>query len=147
MEAARFRRTGIWLLCALIGATALLYALGFAADRVLSPACDNAVLSSSPSPDGRHKLVIFERSCGAASDFSTQVSLLAAGAELGHDGGNALVVDTDHGRAPAGPGGGPEVHVRWNGAGVAVLSVHPAARVFKFESRVEGGQLRLARSM
>lgn len=41
-----------------------------------SEMCANRVAVEAKSPDNRYKAVIFERDCGATTDFSTQVSIL-----------------------------------------------------------------------
>jgi hypothetical protein len=99
--------------------------------------CTNDVLAEYPSPDGRSRLVVFQRSC-ATTDFSTQASLLRTGESLTNHGGNVLIADTDHGRAPSGPGGGPAVEVLWKDAQSIVITHHPLVRVFKSESSQDG---------
>jgi hypothetical protein len=39
--------------------------------------CGNYVVAEKISPDGRRKVVVFQRDCGATTGFSTQVSLFA----------------------------------------------------------------------
>jgi len=96
--------------------------------------CGNSVVAEFPSPNGRWKAVVFSRDCGATTDFSTQVSLLKAGDSLANDGGNLFVADRDHGKAPAGPSGGPAVAVRWVSDGQLRVEHHSLARVFKAEA-------------
>ncbi|MES2298635.1 MAG: hypothetical protein V4582_16440 [Pseudomonadota bacterium] len=59
--------------------------------------CENEVQASVVSPSGNLKAVVFHRSCGAATGFNTQVSVIAASSSLQDDGGNVLIVD---GNAP-----------------------------------------------
>ena len=94
------------------------------------------------SPDGRTKLVVFQRDCGATTDFSTQASLVTPDAKLPGSGGNLFSADTDHGLAPEGPGGGPELRVRWEGPKALLLQHHSKARVFKAERRLDGVEVR-----
>jgi hypothetical protein len=102
-----------------------------------SSQCGNNVLREVRSPDGQWKVVVFERDCGAASDFSTQASLLGWNERLPeNDGGNLFIADTNHGAAPTGPGGGPLLQVTWTGAHNVVLKSPAGARVFKAEARV-----------
>jgi hypothetical protein len=96
-------------------------------------ACGNLLLAEVPSPGGDEIALVFRRDCGATAGFSTQVSLLRRGGEVPGDVGNLFIADTDHGRAPSGPGGGPVVHVRWVDDHHLVLVHHPAARVFRAE--------------
>src|SRR4051794_26546999 len=72
--------------------------------------CGNTVLRTIPSPDGKLKAVIFERSCGATTGFSTQVSILRSNDKLPHEAGNLFVVAG----YSSGPGGGPWVDVKWS---------------------------------
>lgn len=108
--------------------------------------CVNHVLAEVPSPDGRIKAVVFERDCGATTDFSTQISILRTGVRLPNDGGNAFIADTDHGAAPAGPGGGPEVQVRWEGPRAVRITHDPEARVFRAERSVGSVAVRYSRT-
>jgi len=100
--------------------------------------CGNQVLAEFPSPNGQVKAVIFERNCGTTTDFSTQVSILSSGELLENEGGNLFVADTDHGRAPSGVGGGPEVRFRWVSDAEAEIFHHPAARVYKSSTSLRG---------
>jgi hypothetical protein len=99
--------------------------------------CANSAIAEVRSPDGKYKAVVFERSCGATTDFSTQVSVLPSNAPQPKSGGNALVVDTDHGAAPAGKGGGPTVKADWLGASDLQLTYDPKARTFASSGQVE----------
>ncbi|GGP80006.1 hypothetical protein [Shewanella ulleungensis] len=49
---------------------------------LLSSMCGNTVYTESLSLDKMYKAVIFERSCGGASDFSTQISIIKADEQL-----------------------------------------------------------------
>jgi hypothetical protein len=44
---------------------------------LLRAGCGNEVLSQARSPDGLYEAVVFQRDCGAATGFSTQVSVIA----------------------------------------------------------------------
>ena len=103
--------------------------------------CRNQILQDVPSPDGRRHAVIFARDCGATTDFSTQVSILTA-ARTVTGGGNVFVVDSDHGRAIAGPGGGPGVTVRWLDRRSVEVHYDAHARVFAQEKRHDDTDIR-----
>jgi hypothetical protein len=98
--------------------------------------CGNEVIAEVASPDNQSKAVVFQRDCGATTDFSTQVSVIKTSVGLGNSSGNVFSSDTNHGYAPAGAGGGPEVKVRWVFPSLLVVSHHPAARVFEAEQEV-----------
>ena len=92
--------------------------------------CRNQILSEIPSPDRILKVVIFERNCGATTDFSTEISLLPLS--------TSLPDDTNHGRAPIASWGGPEVKVHWESSHKLVIERHTMARVFKAEKQIDG---------
>ena len=108
-------------------------------------ACDNTVLSDIQSPDGQHHAVVFGRNCGATTDFSTQVSIEARSNPVS-GAGNIFIADTDHGKAPTGPGGGPEVTARWVDASAVEISYNARARVFHKAARQDGVEVRFATS-
>ena len=92
------------------------------------------------APDHRARVVVFERDCGATSDFSTQVVILRRGEELGDRSGDVFVVDSDHGRAAAGPGGGPWVEATWASPDSILIRFDDQARIFH-QSTIVGGIL------
>jgi len=108
-------------------------------------ACENTVLSDIQSPDDQHHVVVFGRSCGATTDFSTQVSIEARSSAVS-GAGNVFIADTDHGTAPTGPGGGPEVTARWVNASTVEISYNARARVFHKAARQGGIEVRFATS-
>jgi hypothetical protein len=107
--------------------------------------CENTVLTDIRSPDGQHHVVVFSRSCGATTDFSTQVSIEARSSSVS-GAGNVFIADTDHGMAPAGPGGGPDVNVRWVDASTVEISYNARARVFHKAARQGGIEVRFVTS-
>jgi hypothetical protein len=73
----------------------------------------NRELSRVSSPDAEWDAVVFERSAGATTDFSTQVSIVKHQSVLPDGGGNVFIADCNHGVAPAESWGGPYAQVRW----------------------------------
>lgn len=100
--------------------------------------CGNEILHEHAAPGGRLKVVVFQRDCGATTGFSTQASILRVGEGLPNESGNLFAADTDHGAAPSGPGGGPELRVEWRGARELQLSHHAKARLFEAKKRAKG---------
>ena len=116
-----------WLAAAcVVGVAALL----FVAWQMLGSMCRNEVLTEVVSPGGQHKVVVFQRDCGATTGFSTQISLIRANEHLDNDSGNIFVADTNHGDAPSGPGGGPAVSVNWLSSDAVEVLHHPKTRIF-----------------
>jgi len=103
--------------------------------------CENSVLQDIPSPDGRRHAVIFERSCGATTGFSTQVSVVPSVRDA-RGPGNVFTADTDHGKAPSGPGGGPIVAARWIDRRTLEIRYDSEARVFHHERRHDDTDIR-----
>ena len=99
-------------------------------EKVSDDMCGNQVLSEIPSPDQVYRVVTFQRDCGATTGFSTQVSVLKYAEKLPNESGNLFVADTDHGKAPSGIGGGPEVKISWVGSRSLLLIHHRDVRIF-----------------
>lgn len=54
--------------------------------------CGNEEVLSVVSPSGKVRAVAFTRSCGATTDFTTQVSLVGVGESLPNEVGNVFIV-------------------------------------------------------
>jgi hypothetical protein len=96
--------------------------------------CENEVSETSHSPSGNMKAVVFNRGCGATVGFNTQVSVLAAGADLPNDGGNVLIVDD-----------AVPLKLEWRSDQALRITERFETRVFKQESSVDGIQVTYAR--
>jgi hypothetical protein len=101
--------------------------------------CANEVLAEYPSPDGKRRVVVFERDCGATTDSSTQASVLGVGEAMPNEAGNVFVAKC--GRAPSGRGGGPELRVRWLDLRRVGLSHHEGAAVFSALRECDGVEI------
>jgi hypothetical protein len=118
------------LLLIAVGTVAGVYILSFVGMFMyFGDGCANEPIAEFASPDGKTKAIVFQRDCGATTGFSTQISLLPTGSTLKNESGNLFVSDTNHGTAPSGPGGGPEVRVSWRSATELVVAYHPHAKV------------------
>ena len=116
---------------------AALLLLAGCSEPSLTGLCENTEVSRVTAPDGRHDAVLFERSCGAATGFSSQVSIVGRGRKI-EGSGNVVVLDDDHGAAPAAAWGGPDVDLGWTAADQLVVRHHPSARLFESHPRVAG---------
>ena len=96
--------------------------------------CRNERVAEYPSTDGTAKVVVFERDCGATTPFSAQASLVPVGVDAPFGIGNLFAADDNHGIAPDGPGGGPELRVCWIDAVHLELAYHVNARVSRAET-------------
>ena len=78
--------------------------------------CANEQLSSTRAPDGRHRAVVFQRDCGAASGYSRQLSILPGSAPLLNERGNVLAFGDREHPDPSAPWVGPQLQLAWRGA-------------------------------
>ncbi len=98
----------------------------------MAPGCQDEVVQRAASPDGAHVAAVFVRNCGATTAYATSVEVLPAGTERrGAKEDVVFTADSDHGAAPAGAGGGPEVRARWLADGRLEIAHHPRARSFR----------------
>jgi hypothetical protein len=100
--------------------------------------CRNTVVATIASPDRRHRAVVFERNCGATTDFSTQVTLDPLLSMHPFGGGNLWIADADHGAAPSASWGGPDVKIEWTSPTTLRLLRHRKVREFRAETSVHG---------
>jgi len=88
------------------------------------------IVSVTSSPGGRFDAVLFQRSCGATTGFSTQISVVAHG-ERPTGRGDAFIADDDHGLARRGAWNGPWADVRWLGRDRLLVRYAARSRIFK----------------
>jgi hypothetical protein len=95
--------------------------------------CGNRVLSEVPAPKGNMSAIVFERSCGATTGFSTHVSIVKDFGEHLKSAGNVFAADSDHGAVKE-----MIVTVRWVALDQVVIRYPAHARVFKREAQTNG---------
>ncbi len=100
----------------------------------LGGGCGNTVVKTARSPDGQLDVVLFERSCGATTGFSTQISIVPAG-DLPDGGGNVFVTDDDSGADDRGEWGGVWADVFWLSDRRLHIDHAPSAGVLKSSPR------------
>jgi hypothetical protein len=93
--------------------------------------CGNHEIARVTSPGSRFDAVLFQRSCGATTGFSTQVSVVPVGTALADVAGNVFIADDDHGRAPTAGWGGPPAHIEWSDGQRLTVRYARDARVFR----------------
>jgi len=91
------------------------------------PACENEISHDLPSPDGRHRVVVFSRNCGATTGFNTQATILPAGGHLADEGGNVFSID-----------GQDSARVSWTQDGRLAVIIAGDAAIYKKEDSVAG---------
>jgi hypothetical protein len=103
--------------------------------------CGDEIVGQYPSPDGRRKVLVYVRDCGATTSWATHAVIASTG-NSSTDREPVFVADRDHGAAPAGPAHGPELRVRWLDQSSVVLSYDPRARVFRSVEEADGVRIR-----
>jgi hypothetical protein len=88
--------------------------------------CVNEVSKELASPDGKMKIILFSRDCGATTGFNTQATVLDANESLPDSGGNAFIID--HG----------EASVSWQNDSSVLVLFDRDVRVFKKEVSARG---------
>ncbi len=99
-------------------------------DRFFSGMCRNEIASELLSPNGKNKVITFQRDCGATTGFSTQISLISANSNLPNEGGNIFISD-----------GHPDVtnvRIKWLSPEKILIDVGVKKTVFKNENQVRG---------
>jgi hypothetical protein len=100
--------------------------------------CGNDLVNEHVSPDRRHKLVVFRRSCGATSGFSVHASLLKVGESIKNESGNAFVAEDLRDPGQAETMSRTVVRVQWMRPDRVFLRHGFFGKVFKAEPRVQG---------
>jgi hypothetical protein len=95
--------------------------------------CGNRILSETQTEGSPKRAVVFERDCGATTEFSTHVSILDASEIAPREGGNVFVADSDHGAVTK-----VRVSARWDSADHLVVIFPARARVFQQQAQVRG---------
>ena len=117
---------------ALLAGVALTLAAGlFLLGGALDGACGNTLVQSEESPDGRLKAVLFERSCGATTGVSSQVSIIGTTDGLGNEAGNVFIAEAGDGSGGSAFWGGPMVELRWRRATLLEVRHDSMAEVFQ----------------
>jgi hypothetical protein len=98
--------------------------------------CRNEEQNRAKSPDGAAEAVLFQRDCGATTDFSTQISVLPSGSSLGDRSGNVFVAGANNDGAARASWGGPPAAVRWAGPRRLTVTYHPTASLYLEEKSI-----------
>jgi hypothetical protein len=99
--------------------------------------CNNTPVTILKAPDGLHTAIVFQRDCGATTDFSTQISVLTAG-ENSPGNGTVFIADTDNGAAIPGNWGDPQAEITWIENDHLIVRYAAKSRIFKQDEQVSG---------
>lgn len=126
--------TEVWLRLAKL----LFVTAAWAMVSACSSPCDNALVSTLPSPDGQLKAVVFTRDCGATVRTLTGVSVLSASAPAPDGWANALTIGDDPGHPIDRTGPAIDVHLKWSSNRFLSISFPRAALAQKRVTSVDG---------
>jgi hypothetical protein len=95
--------------------------------------CRNEVTNEVKSPDGKSKVVLFSRDCGATTSTALEISILPGNRTINHaDVANAFVAEGNHGASSL-----QYVYADWTSNDTVVITYPAKARVFSQQKRVE----------
>lgn len=97
--------------------------------HIFDDMCENQIYNTISSPDSKHKAVLFQRDCGATTDFSTQVSILQIDSSLNNESGNVLVVK--------GHPSNNNINIRWISENALEITNVKNASVYKKEASID----------
>lgn len=111
-ERAQAGRGSLPLIALLLGAPLVIgLAVLLFVRHVPRTSCANEVVAEQPADGAAHRAVVFQRSCGATTPVTTNVSVVPAAEPLPDDVGNVLILKDAH-----------EVAVRWRDPTHLVIS-------------------------
>jgi hypothetical protein len=98
------------------------------------------VVGDVPSPDGKWDVVLMVRNAGATTDYSTQLSVVPAGARASRElalcrPGNVFIADGNQGAVAVNDRGFMHVDVVWQSPNIVLVTFPLSAHVFKQERR------------
>lgn len=102
-----------------------------------SDTCSNDVQRAVDAPDGKLTAFLFQRDCGATTDFSTQVSVVDF-CDRPSGAGNVFVADTDRGATQREAWGGPWADITWISPKHLLVGYDARSSVFKQNQEVSG---------
>ena len=120
----------------------LLFIISLDDDSLFPGLCGDEIINQISSPEGDFNAIIFERDCGATTSFSTHVALMPnnkpSSSTVRNRKRSVVVADCNHNAAPQGPGGGPEMRLRWLSNKKLEIQYHKLARIINAESMSKG---------
>lgn len=103
--------------------------------------CATTTIDQIPSPGGTLKAVVFQIDCGATTDFNSHVAIVAADTDLSKQDSlpqSFFAADGNHGLAPSGREGGPEVLIAWKDERHLEVQHHALVRLIRAEKKSNG---------
>ena len=88
--------------------------------------CGNTIIETKFSPNQNNKIVLFERSCGATTGFSTQVSILEKGNYLENENSTIFIMYKD------------SLNIKWVNDKEVNIEFSKNSEVFKKQNHFKG---------
>lgn len=104
--------------------------------------CGNEIITEESSPGGKYKIVVFVRSCGATTGFSTQVSIIPTDRKLRDDeSGNVLTLNDHNMGNHRNSFGGADVKAKWITNREVIVKYDKIAETAIKETNVHGVEI------
>jgi len=100
--------------------------------------CGNRIIKKINSPNKRNTIVIFERDCGATTNFSTQISIIRKGKKLENEKGNLFSADSDNGKAEVNKYGIIKVQANWIDEKHILIKFDKNAQIYERKNSLNG---------
>ena len=110
-------------------------------DRLTAYMCAKFIIDQTPSPSGKLKAVIYQRDCGATSDFNSLVGIVPGSknvSEKNSPPGNFFGAEKGHSSAPRNKRHGPELRLKWLSENCLEIQYHESVLVTHSEKSSEG---------
>jgi hypothetical protein len=111
---------------------------------LFSDMCATTVIDQIASPSGKLKAVLFQNDCGATTDFNSHVAIVPGDKDVSQKDSlpnSFFAADGNHGRAPAGKGGGPEVRINWVSDTRLEIQHYDLVRIIRADASSKGVQI------
>lgn len=96
---------------------------------LLKDSCGNQIHQSFTSPKNKYKIVVFQRDCGATTNYSTQISLLRKKQSLSNKGGNIFIGESI--TAPINNQGVFYIEVEWINKKTVLIKYPKNIKIYK----------------
>lgn len=107
--------------------------------NVFGSMCGNQIITEHFSSDKKYKVVVFVRSCGATTGFSTQISILRNDKALRDDeSGNVLTLSDHYFGDYRNEFGGADVKVKWIESRKVMVQFDSKSELGKKEKEIKG---------
>lgn len=103
--------------------------------------CDGDFHESYASPSGKQKAVVYDFDCGATTQTSVRITIADSADKFDPNSGYFFQATTNHGKAPFGQKGGPQVAIVWASDDLLIVTYDHRADIFEQKANFRGVQI------